>query len=92
MNIGNTFIKQYVRRKVRHTQSPNHYHPLQSSSLRSTCNNPNVSAMIEAVLDVFLCHCLQYLLQFGLNPLCGVKYLPLQLNFHLGEEQEVTGE
>jgi hypothetical protein len=39
-----------------------------------------------------LCHRLQYLLQFGLNPLCGIKYSPLQLDFHLGEEQEVTGD
>jgi len=48
--------------------------------------------MIEAVLEVLLCHRLQLLLQFGLNLLCGVKYFPLKLNFHLGEEQEVTGE
>ena len=83
---------QSVGRKVRHAHSPNHYRPLQSSPLRSICNNPNISAMIKAVLEVLLCHRLQYLLQFGFNPLYGVKYLPLELDFHLGEEQEVTGD
>jgi len=48
--------------------------------------------MIEALLEVLLCHHLQLLLQFGLNLLCGVKYSPLQLDFHLGEQQGVTGE
>ena len=50
---------QSVGRKVRHAQNPNHYRPLQSSSLRSICNYLNVSAMIEAVLEVLLCHRLQ---------------------------------
>jgi hypothetical protein len=48
--------------------------------------------MIEAVLEGLLCNRPQLLLQFGFNILCGVKYFPLKLNFHLGEEQEVTGE
>lgn len=45
---------QSVGRRVRHTQSPNHYHPLQSSPLRNICNDPNISAMIKAVLEVLL--------------------------------------
>lgn len=83
---------QSLGRKVRHAQIPNHYHPLQSSPLRSVCNDPNISAMIRAVLELLLCHHLQHLLQFGLSLLCSVKYLPLQLDFHFGEEQEVAGE
>ena len=45
----------------------------------------------EAVLEVLLCQRLQYLLRFGLDLLYGVKSSPFQLDFHLGEEEEVTG-
>jgi hypothetical protein len=38
-----------------------------------------------------LCRRLQHLLRFGLDLFCGVKSSPLQLAFHLGEEEEVTG-
>jgi hypothetical protein len=45
----------------------------------------------EAVLEVLLCHRLQYLLRFVLDLLYGVKSSPFQLDFNLGEEEEVTG-
>jgi hypothetical protein len=38
-----------------------------------------------------LCQGLQYLLRFGLDLLYGVKSSPFQLDFHLGEEEEVIG-
>jgi hypothetical protein len=45
----------------------------------------------EAVLEALLCQRLQHLLRFGLDLLYGVKSSTLQLDFHLGEEEEVTG-
>jgi hypothetical protein len=45
----------------------------------------------EVVLEVVLCQRLQYLLRFGLDLLYGVKSSPFQLDFHLAEEEEVTG-
>ena len=45
----------------------------------------------EAVLEVLLCQRLQHLLRFGLDLLYGVKSSGIQLDFHLGVEEEVTG-
>jgi hypothetical protein len=53
--------------------------------------NPTFLPRSEAVLEVLLCQRVQYLLRFGLDLFYGVKSSPFQLDFHLGEEGEVTG-
>jgi hypothetical protein len=39
-------VPEMYQKKSRHTKSPNHHHPLQSSPFGSVHNDPNISAMI----------------------------------------------
>ena len=84
-------VLEMHQEKKSDTQNPNRYRPLQSSPVGSVHSDPNVSATMEAVLEVLLCQRLQHLLRFGLDLLYGVKSSGIQLDFHLGVEEEVTG-
>jgi hypothetical protein len=53
---------------------------------------PTFLPLSEAVFEVLLCQRVHYLLRFSLDLLYGVKSSSFQLDFHLGEEEEVTGD
>jgi hypothetical protein len=65
--------------------------PFKVVPLGSYTTIPTFLPRSETVLEVILCQHVQYLLQFGLDLLYGVKSSSCQLDFHLGEEEEVTG-
>lgn len=52
---------------------------------------PTFLPQLKAVLEVLFVSIFQHLLQFGLNLLYRVISSHLQLDFHHGEEEEVTG-
>jgi hypothetical protein len=78
-------------KKSRNTQSLIATVPFKVVPLGAYTTIPTFLPRSEAVLEVLLCQRVQYLLRFGLDLLNGVKSSSFQLDFHLGEEEEVTG-